>query len=53
MAEFTREDLIQAIYGQESSGGKADTSQENYAGARGPMQVTHEWRNISSTASRT
>lgn len=33
--------LTSAIYGQESSHGKADTSQPNYAGARGPMQVTH------------
>lgn len=40
MTKFTREDLIQAIYGQESSHGKADTSEENYARARGPMQVT-------------
>lgn len=39
--ETTRSALIQAIYGQESSYGKADTSQPNYAGARGPMQVTH------------
>jgi hypothetical protein len=35
-----RDQLKSAIYGQESSSGKADTSQENYAGARGPMQVT-------------
>ncbi len=40
MSEVTRESLINAIYGQESSHGKADTSQENYARARGPMQVT-------------
>lgn len=40
MAQFTREDMIRAIYGQESNSGKADTSKENYAGARGPMQVT-------------
>lgn len=40
MSEITREALTHAIYGQESSHGKADTSQENYAGARGPMQVT-------------
>lgn len=35
-----REQLKAAIFGQESSSGAADTSQENYAGARGPMQVT-------------
>lgn len=35
-----RDQIKQAIFGQESSYGKADTSQENYAGARGPMQVT-------------
>jgi len=40
MSNFSREDVIHAIYGQESSSGAADTSQENYAGARGPMQVT-------------
>ncbi len=39
--ETTRSALIQAIYGQESSYGAADTSKPNYAGARGPMQVTH------------
>lgn len=38
--DATRQALIDAIYGQESSHGKADTSRENYAGARGPMQVT-------------
>jgi hypothetical protein len=32
--------LIKSIYEQESSSGKADTSKENYAGAKGPMQVT-------------
>lgn len=35
-----RDELKQAIFGQESNSGRADTSQENYAGARGPMQVT-------------
>lgn len=35
-----RSALIQAIYGQESGYGQADTSKPNYAGARGPMQVT-------------
>lgn len=40
MSKVTKEELIQAIYGQESSHGKADTSEENYARARGPMQVT-------------
>jgi hypothetical protein len=35
-----RDQIKAAIYGQESSSGRADTSQENYAGARGPMQVT-------------
>lgn len=30
---------LKAIYGQESSSGKADTSQPNYAGAVGPMQI--------------
>jgi hypothetical protein len=40
MSEVTREQITNAIYGQESSHGKADTSQENYAGARGGMQVT-------------
>lgn len=34
------ESLKQAIFGQESSSGKADTSKPNYAGARGPMQMT-------------
>lgn len=33
------EEVTKAIYGQESSGGKADTSKVNYAGATGPMQV--------------
>ena len=32
-----RDQLKAAIYGQESSSGKADTSKENYAQARGPM----------------
>lgn len=40
MADITKEALIAAIYGQESSSGKADTSKANYAGAIGPMQVT-------------
>lgn len=35
-----RDQLKAAIFGQESSSGAADTSQENYATARGPMQVT-------------
>jgi hypothetical protein len=35
-----RDQIKAAIFGQESSSGAADTSQENYAGARGPMQVT-------------
>lgn len=35
-----RDQLKAAIYGQESSSGKADTSKPNYAGAQGPMQVT-------------
>lgn len=35
-----REKLKAAIYGQESSSGKADTSKVNYAGAIGPMQIT-------------
>lgn len=34
--------VVAAIYGQESGSGAADTSQPNYAGARGPMQVTLE-----------
>jgi Transglycosylase SLT domain len=42
MGDVTKEQMIQAIYGQESSSGKADTSKENYAGARGPMQVTRD-----------
>lgn len=37
---YTPEQIGDAIFGQESSSGQADTSQENYAGARGPMQVT-------------
>lgn len=36
----TVEEVTQAIFGQESSSGKADTSAVNYAGATGPMQVT-------------
>lgn len=40
MSKFSLDQVTQAIYGQESSHGKADTSKENYAGARGPMQVT-------------
>lgn len=32
--------LIGAIYAQESNSGSVDTSQPNYAGAIGPMQVT-------------
>lgn len=35
-----RDDLKAAIFGQESSSGKADTSKPNDQGARGPMQVT-------------
>ena len=31
--------LTKAVYGQESSSGKADTSKPNYAGAVGPMQI--------------
>jgi hypothetical protein len=31
--------FVNAIYGQESGGGKANTSGVNYAGARGPMQM--------------
>lgn len=38
----TRDQLKAAIFGQESSSGGADTSEENYAGARGPMQVTRQ-----------
>jgi hypothetical protein len=34
--------LIRSIYEQESSSGRADTSTENYAGAKGPMQVTRD-----------
>lgn len=34
--------LIRSIYEQESSSGRADTSRENYAGAKGPMQVTRD-----------
>jgi soluble lytic murein transglycosylase-like protein len=34
--------LIKSIYEQESSSGKADTSKQNYAGAKGPMQVTKD-----------
>jgi hypothetical protein len=33
-------DLAHAIYGQESSSGRADTSKPNSSNARGPMQVT-------------
>lgn len=33
-------DFIRSVYQQESTSGAADTSQANYAGARGPMQVT-------------
>lgn len=40
MSAFSIEQVTNAIYGQESDHGKADTSKENYAGARGPMQVT-------------
>lgn len=32
-------ELTKAVYGQESSSGKADTSKPNYAGAVGPMQI--------------
>jgi Transglycosylase SLT domain len=39
MSTVTKEAIIAAIYGQESSSGTADTSKENYAGAIGPMQV--------------
>ena len=39
MADFSADQLISAIYGQESGSGKADTSSPNYAGAIGPMQV--------------
>lgn len=35
-----RDQIKQAIFGQESSSGSADTSQPNSSGARGPMQVT-------------
>lgn len=38
--QVSLEDITNAIYGQESGHGKADTSKANYAGARGPMQVT-------------
>ncbi len=31
--------FIAALHGQESSGGRVDTSQPNYAGARGEMQI--------------
>jgi len=34
--------LIRSIYEQESSSGSANTSRENYAGAKGPMQVTRD-----------
>jgi hypothetical protein len=34
--------LIKSIYEQESSSGKVDTSKQNYAGAKGPMQVTKD-----------
>jgi len=34
--------LIMSIYEQESSSGKADTDKENYATAKGPMQVTRD-----------
>lgn len=34
--------IIRSIYEQESSSGKADTERENYAGAKGPMQVTRD-----------
>jgi hypothetical protein len=34
--------LIKSIYEQESSSGKVNTSKENYAGAKGPMQVTRK-----------
>lgn len=34
-----REQIIAAIYEQESASGRADTSKPNNAGARGPMQV--------------
>ena len=34
--------IIKSIYEQESSSGKVDTSKENYAGAKGPMQVTRK-----------
>jgi soluble lytic murein transglycosylase-like protein len=33
-------DLALSIFQQESASGRANTSQANYAGARGPMQVT-------------
>lgn len=32
--------LVHSIFRQESSSGRADTSEANHAGARGPMQVT-------------
>ena len=34
-----QKDLARSIYKQESQSGKVDTSNPNYAGARGPMQV--------------
>jgi hypothetical protein len=34
--------LALSIFEQESGSGRADTSQANYAGARGPMQVTKD-----------
>src|ERR1051326_5518314 len=42
MSSISREEITNAIFGQESSHGKADTSKENYARARGPMQVTFD-----------
>lgn len=39
-APASKEAFINAIYGQESNSGKADTSKRNYAGAIGPMQMT-------------
>ncbi len=39
MGKYTTDQLIKAIYGQESGEGRADTSKPNYAGAIGPMQV--------------
>ena len=38
----TREAFIAAIYGQESNGGRADTSHVNSQGVTGPMQVQRE-----------